>query len=859
MQSVVILVCALLVIVAPGAIAGQAFIREPATASDFPMADELVRSSQLMGLRATAAELALANAPDRAATFELLLASGRPADALTVLERIVAERPDEMRAAFTAIGSVGWLLTSDAAHGYADRLQAIVTAARQQLADFPPEEAAGIARVLVDVDSSLAPGAQVWRQRLAAFVVEYPGTQTALLAAVDLFGEPPGQDMLAAVDAFVREHPHTEAAAKALHTKGLHLAVNAFSFGERPGHDPTDRFFRVLDVFRELRSGRYPPSPWVDQASSLLTRFSAYKPSYAPGNLERILAAYEELLPSLLDAYERNRADDALLFFIGHRMGELFKLQGDPLPRIEAAFERLERLAKNAFTVRLLRVDFYLRPPSSVVEVRETLRVKARGLLESLVDEATPFERRKALATLATLRFGDGDLEPARALYQQYLQTYPDSDYSWVAALRIGQCDELSDPAGAAARFRDAAARFPSNPLARVLGHAYAARAWEAAGRFDQAMADYEAALGAWDGRYGRYALPSPGRIPPGRSPMLAHGTQITRDDLQNRIGALKETTATAGGALVERARWLLSGERWDEAIAAATEFLSTQPTSVLAGDARYLRNWARLEKALAVADADDPDVDIAPAIAELDALTREPVDAAVAAAKLALGTLLHLSAAAREDARTLVGAALRDWQNLDRSAPSSASGSAFERDVVEVRNAVFRPDGGGPLGAGKWDSFKWSASLPFVLSSPVLRVRTGGEVSRVVAFDPFPHVPNAVFLDDDRRLMLERIVTRLGGTKKRPWVRVMDTPNQPDGPALDVMAFWRGMFWVQPGHWGGWIFEGFPIINEIEFIDTGRTRAAVKVRVGYTGATVHVEKRGSEWTMKQLTNFWIE
>jgi hypothetical protein len=64
-------------------------------------------------------------------------------------------------------------------------------------------------------------------------------------AQVDLIGDQPDRAMLDALDGFVRNHPGTEAAAKALHKMRFHLAHNAFSFGEREGADPTERFFRV--------------------------------------------------------------------------------------------------------------------------------------------------------------------------------------------------------------------------------------------------------------------------------------------------------------------------------------------------------------------------------------------------------------------------------------------------------------------------------------------------------------------------------------------------------------------------------------------------------------------------------------
>jgi hypothetical protein len=127
-----------------------------------------------------------------------------------------------------------------------------------------------------------------------------------------------------------------------------------------------------------------------------------------------------------------------------------------------------------------------------------------------------------------------------------------------------------------------------------------------------------------------------------------------------------------------------------------------------------------------------------------------------------------------------------------------------------------------------------------------------------VTAYDRFPALDNVLFLGDARRKLLESVMLKLGGTKRRAWTQVMATPNQPAGPAVNVAALWKKYFWTQAGHWGGWVFESYPIISEIEFVDAARTRAAVKVTVGYSGATVQMEKKDGEWIARELTNFWI-
>jgi hypothetical protein len=85
-----------------------------------------------------------------------------------------------------------------------------------------------------------------------------------------------------------------------------------------------------------------------------------------------------------------------------------------------------------------------------------------------------------------------------------------------------------------------------------------------------------------------------------------------------------------------------------------------------------------------------------------------------------------------------------------------------------------------------------------------------------------------------------------------------METPNQPIGPSLDILGFWNTFFAARAGHWGGWVLETFPIVTEIEFLNPERTKAAARVTVGYSGATVLLEKQGQTWRATALVNKWI-
>lgn len=831
---------------------------------EFPTADQQIWGLQLHGLRAKVTARRLAESPDHPATLQLLMDLRRYDDALQVLRRIVDTRPDDLAAAFKALGINTREMLADGTRDHGGTLRPIVAEARRRIAALPKEQAAVVARELVNVETELARQPDTWRSYLAAFAAEYAGTEAALLAEVDRLSDSIGPQMVGALDAFVQAHPGTNAAAKALYMKGFHLGHNPFSFGERKGHDPTDRFFRVLDVYKQLQSGRYPPSEWVDKAPSLVAEFFAYEPSYAAANVDRILGVYEELLPSRLAPYEEDPAQDGITFLIGYRMGALFKVKGDAIAGIEDVFDRLERTAKNPDAVRLLKAEFYLRPTDPVIEAKDrpALRAKGQTTLESLAQHATGFHQRRALATLAALRFGQRDHAEARDLYRKYLDAYPASDYAWVAALRIGQCDEaMGNTAAAADGFRRAAQRFASNPVARVLGHAYAARAAESVSQYTEALADYQSASAAWDTDYGlKYSLYARRPAAPNEPFLRVDDLEVARETLPARIAELKLATSIAGGTQVERGRWLLARGRWDEAIASLGSFLSQHPRSPMAGDARRLSHRARLEKALDLADLEKPVGDVNAAFVALKALDQEPPDFEVAAAKLALATLTVVSGSAG-DPDALMADAMKIWHALDKPKPPSAPAGAFERDVIEIRNVVFRPRGGGVFeGGSRWNDFTWDgASSQFLTVDPELRVKSSqGELTVVTAYDTFPELSNVLFLDDERRRLLERIMLKIGGTKRRAWTQVMQTPNQPAGVSLDVAAFWKKRFWTQPGHWGGWVFETYPIINEIEFVDAARTKAAVKVTVGYSGATVQMEKRDGVWIAKELTNFWI-
>ena len=85
-----------------------------------------------------------------------------------------------------------------------------------------------------------------------------------------------------------------------------------------------------------------------------------------------------------------------------------------------------------------------------------------------------------------------------------------------------------------------------------------------------------------------------------------------------------------------------------------------------------------------------------------------------------------------------------------------------------------------------------------------------------------------------------------------------METPNQPIGASVEILAQWKEFFPARPGHWGGWELKSYPQIGQIYFLDEERTRAKTAVTIGYSGCVVHLQKQEGRWVMVRLSHFWI-
>ncbi len=241
-----------------------------------------------------------------------------------------------------------------------------------------------------------------------------------------------------------------------------------------------------------------------------------------------------------------------------------------------------------------------------------------------------------------------------------------------------------------------------------------------------------------------------------------------------------------------------------------------------------------------------------------LEDLAREPMDFPVCAAKIALASIRWTQAAV-DEAQRLMGEALADCETANRTRATGQTDHAVFADVLAIRNVVFTPTGSETYGAGRWNGFSWPATNPpFVIVNPILSVRfSSGAVTRVPVYEPFAAVQHTLFLDAARISLLSDLMVKLGGTRTREPVAIMETPNQPVGRSVEILAFWKMFFPARQGHWGGWVFDTYPIIGEIRFLDAERTKAAVPVTIGYAGVTVVLEKVEGMWKATGLVNRW--
>jgi tetratricopeptide (TPR) repeat protein len=828
--------------------------------AEFPDYDASVWREQQAGLAAKVASSRLTQQPESPEITELLQ-QNRIDDALRVLRAIIDKHPEQIPRAFEVVSPESSRF-SDRARGYSTTLQELVEDARKQLPRLPKEEAARAERqlLLLDRQPSLAKR-PAFADQLRTFVQQYAGTDTALLTEIDVmvFGLPI-RGRLDALDKFVYDHPGTIAAAKALHQKGFQLGSgNVYPEIEARGADPTARFFQVLEIVKELESGRYPPCEWVERAPTLVSTFFAHNPTYAPENIDRQLDAYKEFAKThfaLTDQYPLNTGAG---YIITTKMFDLFKRNGEGIAGVERVFTEFEREIPDVAAVQYLRAVFYVRSMNwEPVGDRSAFYQKAIESLTRLQGQGTGLYHRKALATLASLHFSERDYASARDYFKKYLSAYPDTAWAWVAALRTGQSHEaLGDWKAAADSYLAAASRHSSVPVARVLGHAYAARAYEALGQFDQALREYQTALADWDKDYGpAYSLHVTYYPKPNEPLRVRDDPAVASQALPGKIAQLKNSVSVPGGTLLERGRWLVGHGRHAEALVPLEQLLTRYRQSSAVPEARYLVHRARLGSALELADVQNTRRDESAALVQLEIIARDPYDFGVCAAKIAKASILWKNGASAE-AEALMVDALREWH--DQQSPQRQRPRVnIARDIADIRNLVIRPQGDGVLSGFAGNTFsRRRPSVPFVIVNPDVSVKfSNTENTRQSVYQTLPGVDQLLFLNAEQQAILTTIVAKLGGGEPIQDRTVAST---------DILALWNKFFPTERRFGGVTVdtypritFETYPIITDIEFLDSERTKAVARIVVGSEGGTVVLEKERGIWTAKGLVNTWI-
>jgi tetratricopeptide (TPR) repeat protein len=843
--------------------------RTTAPGADFPSEDLLVWLAVEQGLKNQAADLQLAKAPDGPETVARLVDADRPGDALMVLRRIVEHRPERIGAAFKAVSGKGYRFDDDG-RGYPSALRAIVARARQRLRELPREQAAQAAWQLNFVAPPV-PGEKPveWRDQLRTFVAEYAGTEAALLAELRLLDG--GRDIharIAALEAFARAHVGTVIGAEALYTAAMHVASNIpITQAERRGADPTERLLRVAALVRELQSGTYPDCEWVGRAPGLVIGFFASEPKWAKENVPRVVAVYREFLLKTADAAAADPAANYVAALITSRLPAIFAAAGaEPISDTERFVLDLEAAGQDPSPVRYARGLWYRQLANDVkeVELREEWRRKSDATLLDLARAGSGLYNRRALASLASIEFKEKRCDVAVERYREYLSRFPRSEWAWVAGLRLGQCEQSRvNWVEARQAYESVAAAPGALPPTLVFGYAFAGRASEALGDFRRALSAYQRADRAWDQRFaapyfGTYQFYTRLDEEPCSACDPRSKPDVSRDWLRRRSSQLKRSFGLLGGALLERGRFFVSEGVWWKAIAPLDEFIRLYPDSPNAGDAHELLTRAKLEIALLQAGPDATDDDRRGALTALESLAAEPYGFSVFAANVARATL-HSMIESPSSAAELMSDALAQWHERGTAMFANRSMTPLQRDIMDIREAVFHPNTDWPR--GQFSRLRSSDSPPpFFIATPDVRVTwPDRSMVQVQAASRLAAMPGALLLNEEQIAVLIHILTGLGGTKRRAPQSTIETPNQPVGGVEQIQKFWNRFFTMGPGHWGGWILETFPIVTEVTFIDAARTKGGARIRTGYQGSTQLLTKGGGTWRVTGSSGHWIE
>lgn len=791
--------------------------------------------------------------PDELAAAVMQLTEKRDAAVrFDVLRRASAAPADTFLAALKAVARATNGTDGDTVAGRAES----IAAARARIARLDREDAAEATLELGQLELKLSSqhSDADWQALREGVIRDFPETSAARKQLVFRYGRVyPYEKQIAQLEEFARSRPKSIEAASAWQQIGFQLGTNMGTTGER-GLDPTWRLLKAIEVATELETGDYPANEWSDQAASLVTGFfmSDYD-NFAPGNIDRCLDAYRTFVSAHLNGDPSGR----FAYLLEERIPDLCKRKNGGTSCVEDFVRALDapehhdgaRYVAAMWHASIARKNGDATDPnaySEAVKLFTDLAATGRG----------EFARR-AQSELAALYLYERDYPNAAAAYRRLLIVDADNPWNWIVALRLGQALEASgDRAGAAAAYRDVLARGAGFDVAQVMGHEWLANLAERNGDLASALSEHRDALKRWDLSFGEYfGLVRGQRFVPGKAEPWRD--DLSRAGLARRIDQLVESLSIAGGDRSEVMRRAVEEADWKTLRDVADRTVADFPGKPIAQKGLAMANRARLEIALDQYAAGD-DAARTQAIVDLSALTtRQPADSSIIGARLAFAALQALGgdvASAKADTRK----ALDDWAR--HSAAASVSSDPLTRDVAQIRAAVFLPKGGGIYAEKGWNAFDWpKVPPPFLILNRSVSVRlASGDVEQITV-PPSAISPGiGLWLLPADIEMLGGIVNRLGGTATRQPASMLETPNQPVGNSVKIVTLWNTFFPCRPGHWGGWEFQTYPSVPRIEFLDAARTKAEAHVVVGYSGATVTLEKRKGTWVATKIGSFWI-
>lgn len=439
---------------------------------------------------------------------------------------------------------------------------------------------------------------------------------------------------------------------------------------------------------------------------------------------------------------------------------------------------------------------------------------------------------RRALATLASDAFRARDEERARVAYGEYLARFPETPWSWLAAIRLGETFERMGNRDAAANAYQHPAIAAADPVVRAIAGARAGAAFDRLGLFEDALESYRRALAAAE---------------TARLPVTSY--EVRRGALTSRIAEIEQSRRAPRGDLIERGRIALTARQAARARAALEEFFATSPPpSAATAEARVLLHRAMLEQALPLAAPGRPPQDAAAAMAILDRLAAEPPDFFVGAAGVARAALLW-RVGRTQDATVQMAAALDRLVAVEGAANLMAETTEIAQEASAIDAMLFRP-------AREIEGLGNAGRLPLVTvrASPVMLLldrsvtQATGEETYARIRRAYPGVRWVLYLTYAQYYTLRNVIDTAGRIKPRTLVMTSPADSDPD----DGPPFWERFF--PPA--AGIVCDACISPGSIEFLDAERTRALVGVSFGSSGQTwLVLNKVNGRWQVVRLAN----